>query len=524
MKKVLIVTVVALLACSSVSAQTNAQINADNVIYRSMGATLSQHLARRGLAAQNGFVQSLMPDFAGLAFKHSGGSYPDNWGNALGRLVIRFGADPLRPWYGFPKPLSGDECYMDFCNGDDFTSAFPTGQPNVPAYGECGELQLYSTADGSGAHVMTPTVPLGGSAGFKRSDDTFGDVATNKSWSWQYADTASAGALWSIHHSNVGRPRNEWAGVVDFDIYNDRGSGNFDVVRPAHQDPITGSWVPRNTATYKVVYNSFHWMNSVSQDCPPGNAGGDYHFYSYSSSGGNSPSNLQDGCTFYEPNYSLGPSGYAYPTEVPMYNSGDQWASAINDNVMMKTCPLSPEFLRAFTDRVWLIMTSANGYTGPAYDRIALEDVRWSPRQGIGLDLIADTPPASGGAAPDLSGPVTQGDPGRAPDGYTPTNPGNNSGGGNAGGANYEPIDLSHPNVDEPEFSPPDFELVDWLPGLSGFQPPTSVNCPLFGFQAMGQSFTMDQLCPMIEEQRSLIANIMVVVFTAMSFLIILRA
>lgn len=507
----------AFLAASSMALLAAAPVAA-GPLDEAISATVQTHLDRRGLSNDANYILGRMAH----ASQYSVPNTPGSWLTFIAQAGKINNWFPLVGWYGFPEQMAPGTCINVWCEGADdrHDDRMLTG---FPGDDDCEELTWDNDVLD---HVKMPSASLAPGTPIIQGQDTYGG---SPGWGagFAFAAFSDASILWEIHHRNLGRPEDQWAACTKVS-WLDQSQGELDciAVRPSYVDPVTGNTVPRDQQSVNGQFNPSHWLTADvgsgpgdSEPCPEqSGSSGDFDFYTYSSSGEANPFNRQDGCTFYAKNLSLSPNGYAYPTTVSVPISTTSMISAVASNPMAVQCRIAPELIRLIADRLFKWTSERSDYTGPVYVPFLLSDVRVGSSDPIGRDLF--TAPFPGGAA---SVTAIQPSQGSAPATFVPTG----GGGGDPTGddTGYPAIDIEHPVVDDPTFEPPELTLPDWFPDFDVFEVPEGTGqCPEFGFSAMGQSYTMPEFCPMVEDYRVLIASIMLVVWSIMSYFVVLRA
>lgn len=529
--KWLLLGTVAALAAASLSAQT--EPDGDAILdawpkanfTHAVAETLRQHAIAKGYG-----LTGFMNDAKNAADWCT--DYNGDWGFCMNK-VVRNGwwLGPVQFGFGYPvQPPGGadlgdgpDEFQYRDANGD--FSEWPIGDK------DCEDLYIDRSATPP-YEAMVPTLPLAWGLPIQQGDETWRQTFFSPK-AYDTADSFRAAILWGVHHKNIGKPKAQWCGITEVN-----SQGIHIGSCPGFLD-IDGTYKPSDSFVASVQMNNVHWLNpgnaNASKPCPDENgAGGDFHFYAYSSVNGSAGLDKQNDCTFYAPNYDLGPIGYGYPEKAPA--AGRNFEDAMRNNPMLAFCRISPQLIQAVATeiarRVAGVRKSAGLYQDPDVSLASVRKVGNAPLIGLSIDESKaddDWPETypSDGSPPD---------PGEPPSGYSEPPPpqtggGNgqsgdgsddNPGGGTGDGAD---IDLSHPDVSPGTFAAPDLEMPDWFAGIADLTvPQASGTCPEFGFEAFGTNYRVESHCPFIEEHRAFIASIMVVVFSVAGLTIVMRA
>ena len=483
-----------------------------------ISATIHQHLTRRGLQARFNEINNKIPS----VLQPIAGSASGSWATWIFQVGKKYGWFPMRPFFGYPavNPTEG-YCFQQWCFDDgDFTDG---AIPGMIGDQECDELIFSVDASGN---PMVPSIPLSGGTAIIKDQNTY---YTTKDHPFDYRTAAQSDAiaLWWLHRSNIGRPKEQWAAAYTT-IDATSGSPDYMWSRPAYRDLVSGAIIAREDGRIDTYYNQHHWREAggTSLPCPIDGGGSDFDFYGYSSKAneGDTVTDHQDECTWYTKNFSLSASGYGYPETVSIPNTTTAMQDYFWHHYAANKCRLSPELIRVTAD---IILRNILAYhvTDVPYEPILTEDVAHGGHHPLGNTLINENPPESGTTGFPIGTP-SPANGGTAPTGYVPPDRGPDGGyptGDNTNGG--VAIDLEHPDNPTPDFEAPEIGLPDFLPDLPSFNVPTgSGQCPVFGFNAFGQSFVMDGHCQLIEPNRSLIATIMLIFFSLGSFAVILRA
>tara|TARA_B100000530_G_C15933271_1_gene477903 strand:- start:1564 stop:3135 length:1572 start_codon:yes stop_codon:yes gene_type:complete len=509
---------VALTATAAANAQTS---QTGDPFQGSLAATIATYLNRTGQGSLTPQVLSFLPQATVYAAYNR--SESKHWIIWLMKAGKKRGWFPMNAFYGYPQdPLPESENCWDghYCRDN---GGFVGGRVGDK---ECDELTFALDIAGN---VLVPSIPLltGGPISRAKGTKTYYSLSFPGP-NWHTADSALAIALWTAHNINQGKPKHLWYGG-----YKLRGASSdvpdVSTSRQAYRDPLSGNIIPAHFDRIATDRNQFHWLGSVSKDCPPNGTGSnDVHYYTDSSNnasypgGANGPN--QDICTMYKPNLALSRSGYGYPEIVPIPWDNEEFVRHLDSNYMVNKCPISPEILRRSADAILKEIYDAELVPGLSYSVIPIGDVRTDGKHPTGFDLRLD-PPETGSSIP-VSAPDAP-TPGAPPPDYFPPQGTPNDGGylgGDSGSPQAPPVDLSHPDVPDSDWSAPEFGMPDWLPSLPSLDVPVSSECPVFGFDAFNQSYRMDSHCVFIEQNRETLAMIMVVVFSFASFVVILRA
>lgn len=481
-------------------------------------------------AIRNGYDPAYILGRTRTELFQNGGS-SSNWGLLLGALY------KSEPWLGaikwmtgFPLTVPDGFRFRSSSSGNWLTAAAGHFDQVPIGYDDCDDFVL----DRSPAkEIMVPTVPLGGGQPINYLDNTFRAEADGYFRDFDHADSRDAIALWVTHHMNVGRPPESWCGGLQWS-----NSAAFLVGCPATVD-VAGRIQPYNTRIISLQFNGLHWdlygQPGGSEDCPGDGGGGSFDFYSMHRGNVSNPFRHQDGCTFYGKNFSLSPSGYAYPTRIAV--PGSEVTRAVQNNPEFALCQLHPQLIKALAQ--FLIDGAARRLNDPSLmtaSLVANSDIAYTSDLPLfGANLAFENPGLAFPAQPVVASTVPP--PAFAqPPTYVEPNPPSNTGGNGAGGSGSSPnpgqgtgdgvaIDLSHPEVAEGTFESPDLEMPNYFPDIGDLlMPVSSGQCPTFQFNAYEANFVMDSHCGFIADNRVLISSIMIVVFTMAAGLIVLRA
>lgn len=518
---------------------------ASNPVAESIAATVRVHLERRGALQDWENVRQIMIRRSDRYFSKGKNDWfdSDSWFETAAHLLRDNGHLPMTPFAGWPTQVAEGECFGLTCRIDD---------PNDPDFVQeladsllkgarviqnCWQLRWEETESGNYIRVPSVVLPTGKPIRRDKQDPSYFSggryLAGNR---LDHADSELAAILWGIHLRNIGLPKERWGGCAHV-FRRDNTSFGCSYYDPPYRD-LSNRLVIPSVENVRGNQNGNFWLTNnigngpgTSKECPEADGGSDFDFYSFSSTGESSPFNTQDSCTWYSKNFSLSASGYGYPETVVVPINTLELERAHRHNGMGYQCPLSREFIRALSSELFKYATDASDYTGPEYEPILLSEVRIGSAHPLGRDLAA-APATLWPEAPPV-GPEPEDVPGVEPADYTPppanapgASPGNGGQDGDTtGNVNPGNIDFSSPTVDDPEFEAPDIGLIDWLPGFSNLVLDNSdAQCPVFSFEAFGETFAMDSFCSTLEDWRAPIAAIMLVTFTMMSYAIVLRA
>lgn len=214
-------------------------------------------------------------------------------------------------------------------------------------------------------------------------------------------------------------------------------------------------------------------------------------------------------------------SSVIVPSEyLPSTEMGYQSASSSID-AKYGIAKVSDQSLAAVADSVWKRAASNSGYAGPAYHQVTADDVASWRRSGGVAPTVADAASSVGtyeGADAPLANAVDF--------------PSSDS---SAGGSNsrsdvpsnfYDSPDVSQPSDPVPplisQILDPIFSL---FPGLSRFTVHSqAASCPKLEVHLFDKDISADTHCQLIEANRATIAAIALVVYAAVSLLIVLSA
>lgn len=378
-----------------------------------------------------------------------------------------------------------------------------SGDWDDPAAYDCDEFTF--RVDEAGRFVI-PTIPLTvGRPMYPARTNVVGTRVWRVGNPAKHADSAQAVALWWIHNWNAGVPQDRWQGV--YSTSPSDSNGPTQIFNTSTKSYWTGtSWsightpvgVPANgggagsMGIYPGCVDS-DYSGMQCRPCPDSSSGGgDFDFY------------IETGkiCVMYAPNKSISPSGYFYPSLVSI-----SMAEALLLTKMPKAtlaCQITPDMVRLITEYLWRTAAAKPGYTGPAPQPITPADARNGGIQPR-LEEMKAAPNLATGPTPTATS--------------TPTPP--------AGGGGGDPT--PEPTVAPPasNASDPVAPTIDWWPDLPTITvdlgapvcPTYQMSVPSFGWDA-----TVDAHCSLIEQVRSALATIMVLIWTVTAVMIILKA
>lgn len=319
-----------------------------------------------------------------------------------------------------------------------------------------------------------------------------------------YADSPQAVALWYIHQLNKAVPVERWSGVYATAPYDSNGPTlSFQVSSKSYWDGT--AWAlnangPPPPANYGLSTGVFpNWRqhpqayNGYADPCPKQGNGGTFNYYIHPIAT----------CVMYSPNYSISPSGYYYPTEVAI-----PIATALGlttQSASTLACELNPEALRLLANELWKRAAAKPGYNGIPHSEVKPEDVRNNGEQPRieEMKAVPTLPAAPSSPAPSSTPTPSGGSP-------TPT----------ATTEAAPPPQSSLPDLVAPE--------IDWWPELPSIELSLgSPACPTYPIDVpppFDWHVVLDSHCGLIEQNRALIAAIMLLVWTASAAVIVLRS
>lgn len=317
------------------------------------------------------------------------------------------------------------------------------------------------------------------------------------------ADSADAVLKYYVHSLNTGiADQRDWYALVMYDSgAANQGRWYWSNVPRYKDGALTGRvW---NATSAGTEGNYQRWLSTENKDCPQddGSAGGDADYYP-SKSG----ANWYDICiTHAKTTYGWG--GYALAKWGTIDIS--LFPNYINAFQNMNKCVLSVSLIRRITEQL-----AARARTEPSSPVPATPvkdaDVKTCAPNGLPTGNETKTAPGStlpltctGGGTP-TPAPT----PGATP---TPTPSPTATG-----------PDYSAPNVAENDTTPPELPTTDWFPALNFELGDPS--CPIYSFEAFDFTHVMDSHCEFIEQYRSVLAGLFLLLFTFAAVRIVLEA
>lgn len=458
----------------------------DGAIEQSVLDTMAAHLQRRGfLPTDPIFISTIAAVKDAIDSSTDQGCYAA--GTPAGQETWACSIKNVLPWLPWPVSVGRNGSFGGGGASGDFSF-------------NCGDLKIKFDAQGFliiPSRRMTPGGPIDG-------------TVVHYSGTESKADSSEAAALWRYHKWNIdnfGADKRRWFGfIAPF------GTSNscFSLASPAFWDGET--LVPRYTAsactspTYTFRVRDHNGLQD--RPCPESSdGGGDFDFYA---SGLGWDSYHMHQCTFYAPDISLSPTGYAINPETSIPFTPGTWPEAVPEE--WKQCPIDPAFTKALTDALYQKAEGEPGYDGAPHSPVTAGDAR--PGDTVVEDL-EDNPKTGADPTPDPDAEVPPPTP--TP---TPTPP--------SGGTDLGPDPgISQPTLDEPPSGILD-PIFDWLPDLPSLELNVSgASCPTWQmqpFEGPEWNLTMDSHCGFIEDNQALIATIMIIGFSIGAAMIILRA
>ena len=373
----------------------------------------------------------------------------------------------------------------------------------------CTNFNPHSDADG---RVVVPSIPLAGGGGIVKGTGKPAYAATfympnltNSNNEAIYSSNQTGPALRAFHLRNTqtgDSDHRRWTGV--YKISGSPGATSTTSFYGASQ-----SYYNAQGQKVGIRYDTFHVGHTPNYNfnsCPEDASGGDADFYKHQNTGAG---HLNGPCVGYLKNDALGVGGYAYPesvaipvSEVNNYvYSIKTWRSVSGSN----SCVLTPEAIKkgaqAIIDRACaagnlpcvtvddddVVTGGEEPGPGDIYEEAEIED--GVPTRPGGEDPGDPPPPDTGPFDPD------------APD----------------AGESW-----ADPGIDLPTLDTPSIDFPDWfeLPEFSWGAP----TCPVWSADFFGETVTLDQHCPLIDQNAALISALMIVAFSIGSAIIVLRA
>jgi hypothetical protein len=321
------------------------------------------------------------------------------------------------------------------------------------------------------------------------------------------ANSPKAAGLWQMHNQNMRTIKDQWIGAYAVKAaasYTDAVQ-NYNIygASVAHYD---AGGVLRHRQAYfgDILYYDLS-VQPGNTACPAsGQSGGSFNFYE----AGTAYNTMHD-CVAYAPNSSLSSNGYAY-SELTTIAAADvpNFPNGMPDYI--RACPISPELIRNIADR--LLKKASEKPGGPTYAPVLPEDVKYGGKTPQLKDLEPKPTTLPAPATPSTPPATTT----------TPsTNPTVNVDFGTAP-SNPTPADSTMTPPTGPQISDPAF---NWFPSL----PAITVNlgtgsCPTYSADIFGTHHVIDIHCTLIEQNRTVISLMMIVLFTMGSVIIVLRA
>lgn len=434
-----------------------------------------------------------------------------NWWQVIRDLFSNASIGPIQE--GFPitwGPKRNDGDFGGYGDGTGGDGAWNGGGASG-SWSDPTPCKYTWDIDESGALVV-PTIPLTG-GGPMRPLKT-GVVATplwsiNQSpWPHVLAERPDSVMLYFAHLQNNGLPKERWWGAWAAKFRNDAGTNGasltFSTSSLTHWNGT--DWVRRASTTgtvmnYGTSYGVFPGcvdgvfsQNNSCRPCPETSTGGDFDFYL-------SPSKS---CVMYSPNFALSSSGYNYPEKVAV--PFGTFIATANQPDSLLACELDPSLIERMAEELWRRASFQPTYTGYPPKPVNPEDVKVNgdPPRAKELQEVppavptADNPP---GQPPVPAQPLPTPTP-------TPT-----------------PSTSYDPTVNNPDLVAPE---IDWWPDLPTIEVDLgNPACPTYPINVpapFNWSLTVDQHCPLVEQNRAAIAAIFLLMWSVGAVLVVLRA
>lgn len=310
------------------------------------------------------------------------------------------------------------------------------------------------------------------------------------------ADSVEAMALRAFHNynMNLGGSQQYWVGVYKIN----KSVGTYSYSRPSSYNGSNAVARMSASANFQSgqTYVDHYTGNASAVDCPASTVtGGTSDYYVQRIGTGT------ETCIMYSPNAALSSSGYAYP---------DQAVWPASDLVTFPTgrddlgdCAIDKNVIKRIVEKAF----ENAGYSVP------VNQVKYGPTAPTSKDL-ASSPnqgPTDPAETQDPSpAPVPTPTPTSSPTGSSTTN---------------VTLDLgpagSETLKSDSNFTPPEWS---WWPSMPSISIGTSAECPTYQFSAFDMQFTLDAHCTFIEQYRTLIAALMIIVFTIAAARVVLEA
>jgi len=382
------------------------------------------------------------------------------------------------------------------CTGGSFGGGGASGEWDESGVNPCKEYRF--RLDEAGNFVL-PTIPLTpGTAAYPAKTGIAGSNLWRLGTPNNFATSPQAVALWFTHKTNASKTKDKWQGVYAMRYQYDNGPSL------AFESSAKSYWTGTAwSMSHTGIQNVYNYGQSAGifpgctdgsssgatcKPCPDGATSGTFDIY------------LETGkvCILYSPNKSISPSGYFYPAEVSIpINTALALATQSKSTL---ACELDPDLIRRLTqellDRADLpgIVTNEDVRTGGETPRI--QELTEPPVVPTTVPPEA-TPPSS---TPDPADPTPTPSPSSTMTSYDPG------------------VNLGDPLA-------PD---IDWWPDLPTIEvdlgAPTCPTYPLNVPAPFNWSLTLDAHCPLVEQNRAMIAAIMMLLWTVAAVMVILKA
>lgn len=308
------------------------------------------------------------------------------------------------------------------------------------------------------------------------------------------ADKPDAAMLRRVHRYNLtlGSTPSYWYGVYKL------SGGTYYFSRVVSYDN-NGNKIAFTAQSYNTpaswAYHTGQVDPGAKVDCPSQTSGGGtFDFYVEMTS---TATNAQETCVMYANEVNSTSSGYAYPDQAI-------WPKASvldfpNGRDDLADCRVAPALIKKIVEEAFksagYAVTNADPVNGPTEPKVS--DLGQPSNAGPTDPQTTTNPSPTPSPSPSPSSSST-----------TSVN-----------------LDLGPAGPDtlksDSNFTPPDWS---WWPSMPSISIGTSAECPTYQFTAFDMQFTLDAHCTFIEQYRSLIAALMVIVFTIAAARVVLEA